>query len=93
MHYTELFTSIHKHYPLHLLFVILRFVHPLQSAVSHLLQFLIIASHLNLFNTIATNILLRSVKINLMHIHIPPLIDVEQARCKPLYLTINKRHR
>ena len=51
-----------------------------------------IASHRKVVNTFATNLLFRSVKLDLMHSHILPLTDVVQARFESLHLAINKSH-
>ena len=91
-HYTDIFTSVPNHCPLYVFFVLLQFVCPVHIAMLHLLQFLRLASHPKTINTTTKNIPLRSVKIDLMHSHILPLIDVVQVQCTYLHMTINKRH-
>ena len=86
-HYTNIFTSIPNHCPLYF------FIHPLHSAVLNLPQFLRLASHLKLVKTIAINLQLRSVMIDLINNHITPLTEVVQTQFTYLHLTINKRHR
>ena len=71
-HYIDLVTSIQIHCTLYFFFALLLFVCPVHSAMLHFLQFIRLASHPKLINTIVKNPPLRSVKIDLMHIHIPP---------------------
>ena len=92
-HYTDLFNSISKQCYLHFFFVLLWFFHPLHRSVYQLLQSLRLALHPNIVNTIATNLSLHSINLDIMHSHITPLTDVVQARCASLHLTINKIHR
>ena len=92
-HYTNIFASIYKYCPLYFFLVLLWFVHPVKNSVSQLLQFNRLVSHPKLVNKIETNIPLCSVKIDLMHCHIPPLVDVLQEIYTSLHLKINKRHR
>ena len=92
-HCNDILTSTPNHCPLYLLFVLLLFICPVHSDVSCRIQFIRLASHPNIVNKIATNLSLRSVKINLVHSHILPLTAVVQARCVSLHLTITNRHR
>ena len=91
-YYSDIFASISNYCPLYFFLVILLFFHPVHSSVSHLLQFIRLASHPKIVNKIGTNIPLCSVNIDLMHCHVPPLIDVLQERYTSLHLKIKKRH-
>ena len=71
-HYTAIFNYFPNHYTFYFFFILLQFVYTVYSAVSQLLQYIRLALHPKLVNTITTNLLIRFVKIYLTHSHIPP---------------------
>ena len=87
-HDIDLIITTSKHSPLHFLLIILWFILPLHSVVSHLLQCIWIALDLYLVSTTT-----RQSRSSPSKKKTPPLTKAVQTRRSTIHLTINKRHR